>query len=343
MNILEKQFGSIDGQEVKAYTISNTAGMAVTLLEYGCIIQEINVPDKSGLLENIVLGYDTLEDYQRDEAFLGAVIGRVGGRIKDAEITIDGETHQLPKNDGNNHIHGGPNGFHRKIWQSRAEISETQASVVFSYTSKDGEEGYPGNMEVKVTYTLNEQNELTISYQAVSDRKTAVNLTNHSYFNLSGKLKRSALEHELQMDADSFVELDSFLLPTGEVVPVAGSVFDFRKGRKVSDGIASEHPQIETIGGGYDHPFLLNGKKGPQIILTDHESGRKMEVATDRPAVIFFSGNNLDGDITLQNGRKSERHLGLCFETQIAPGNMDMVIEAGEPYNSVTTFKFAII
>src|SRR5690606_25550338 len=177
----------------------------------------------------------------------------------------------------------------------------------------------------------------------ISDRKTVANLTNHSYFNLSGNLKRSAMEHELVMEADSFVELDRFLLPTGKVVPVEGSVFDFRKGRKVSNGIGSEHPQIEIVGGGYDHPFLLNAESAPQITLLDHESGRKMEVATDRPAVIFFSGNNLDGDITLQNGRKSEKHLGLCFETQIAPGNMDTVIEPGEQYHSFTTFKFGII
>lgn len=343
MKMQEKKFGSINGQVVKAYTISNAAGMSVTLLEYGCIIQEINVMDTNGVVENVVLGYETLENYQQDEAFLGAVIGRVGGRIKGAEITIDGETHQLPKNDGNNHIHGGTNGFHRKVWQSRAEISEAQASVMFSYTSKHGEEGYPGNLEVEVAYTLNEQNELTVSYHAVSDRKTISNLTNHSYFNLSGDLKRSALEHELMMDSDSFVELDQFLLPTGEILPVDNSVFDFRSGRRVSDGIQSGHSQIETVGRGYDHPFLLNAGSAPQIVLMDLESGRKMEVTTDRPAVIFFSGNNLDGDIILQNGRKSEKHLGLCFETQIAPGNLDTVIEAGEQYRAVTKFKFGII
>ena len=241
------------------------------------------MPDKDGIPGNTVLGYDTLEEYQNDEAFFGAVIGRVGGRIKNAELALDGHTYNFSENDGNNHIHGGPNGFHRAHWDSFAEIGSDEVRITFSYVSTHGEEGFPGRLITEVIYTINEANELIISYRAESDKKTMVNLTNHSYFSLSGNLDRIALNHELTMDSDSFVELDNSLLPTGNIIPVENSVFDFRNGRKISEGINSQHPQIEIVGGGYNHLFLLKGESVSKMSLADRESGPS-QGSGDRPS-----------------------------------------------------------
>lgn len=340
MKVEEKVIGTVEGEAVKAFTVSNSNGMEATFLEWGCAIQEIRVPNRGGKVENVVLGYETLDEYVNDQAFLGVVVGRVAGRIQQAVLTIDGESLKLPVNDGNNTLHGGPEGFHRKVWNGQAEVDDKEVRVRFTYISEDGEEGFPGRLETEVIYTLNEQNELAISYRAVSDKKTVVNLTNHSYFNLSGELKRNALDHVLTMESGQFVELDSSLIPTGNALNVEDSVFDFRNGRTIGEGIESKHPQIELVGGGYDHPFLLNGEGMSKLKLEDPESGRIMEVETDRPAVIFFSGNNLDGDIQLKE-RKSERHLGICLETQVAPGNLAAVLlDAGEVFEAKTVFRF---
>lgn len=340
MKVEEKVIGTVEGEAVKAFTVSNSNGMEATFLEWGCAIQEIRVPDREGKVENVVLGYETLDEYVNDQAFLGVVVGRVAGRIQQAVLTIDGESLKLPANDGNNTLHGGPEGFHRKVWNGQAEVDDKEVRVRLTYISEDGEEGFPGRLETEVVYTLNEQNELAISYRAVTDKKTAVNLTNHSYFNLSGDLKRNALEHALTMESEQFVELDSSLIPTGNALNVEDSVFDFRNGRTIGEGIESKHPQIEMVGGGYDHPFLLNGEGMSKMKLEDPESGRVMEVETDRPAVIFFSGNNLDGDIQLKE-RKSERHLGICLETQVTPGSLEAVLlDAGEVFEAKTVFRF---
>ncbi|GKW45924.1 aldose epimerase family protein [Planococcus sp. NCCP-2050] len=340
MKVEEKVIGTVEGEAVKAFTVSNSNGVEATFLEWGCAIQEIRVPDREGKVENVVLGYETLDEYVNDQAFLGVIVGRVAGRIQQAVLTIDGESLELPANDGNNTLHGGSEGFHRKVWNGQAEVDDKEVRVRFTYISEDGEEGFPGRLETEVVYTLNEQNELAISYRAVTDKKTAVNLTNHSYFNLSGDLKRNALEHVLTMESEQFVELDSSLIPTGNALNVEDSVFDFRNGRIIEEGVESKHPQIEMVGGGYDHPFLLNGEGMSKLKLEDPESGRVMEVETDRPAVIFFSGNNLDGDIQLKE-RKSERHLGICLETQVAPGNLAAILlDAGEVFESKTVFRF---
>lgn len=339
MKMEEKIIGTIEGKTVKSFTVRNSSGMEATVLEWGCVIQEIGVPDSSGNVENVVLGYRTLEEYANDQAFLGAVVGRVAGRIQQAELLIDGKFFKLPENDSGNTLHGGPVGFHRQIWKGRTETDDSEARVIFTYISEDGEQGFPGRLEAQVVYALNEKNELAIRCRAVSDKKTAVNLTNHSYFNLSGGLKRNALDHVLTMESEQFVELDASLIPTGHALSVDDTVFDFRSGRSIREGIVSSHPQIE-LAGGYDHPFLLNGEGISKMKLEDPESGRVMEVETDRPAVIFFSGNNLDGDIQLKE-RKSERHLGICLETQIAPGNMEAVLlDAGEVFEAKTTFRF---
>ncbi|MGI2328225.1 aldose epimerase family protein [Planococcus sp. YIM B11945] len=338
MEILEKHYGDYNGQAVKAHTLRNKSGMEITCIDFGCIITEWIVPDQNGIRENVVLGFDSLEEYIKDESFFGAVIGRISGRIENAEFSLDGNNFVLAQNDGDNHIHGGPKGFHRRVWASSAELQEDRAVVAFSYTSPDGEEGFPGKLETVVTYTLNEQNELTIAYRAQADKKTLVNLTNHTYFNLSGDLKRDVLNHELTINSDQFLELDQSLVPTGQLGPVENTVFDFRNSRRVGEGMGSNHPQIQAAGG-YDHPYLLGAGDKPQIVVADPESGRRLEVKTDQPAVVFYSGNNLSDDGTIR-GRQFRKHLGLCLETQLPPGSVDAILPAGEVYETKTVFAF---
>lgn len=339
MELIETIFGTLDGKEVKAYTLKSAGGTELTCIEYGCTITKINVPDRNGKAENIVLGFDTLEEYLDHSPYFGCVVGRSAGRIKNAAFEIDGVTYNLAKNDGENNLHGGPNGFHQVIWDSAVEKTDSEVKIIFSYRSPDGEEGFPGNLDVNVIYTFNDQNELLITYKAVSDQKTVVNLTNHSYFNLSGNLKRTALDHELTLPSDGFLELDHALLPTGKIIPVEGTVFDFRKSRRVGEGIESGSPQTVMVGGGFDHPFLLN--QNEQISLFDHESGRKLEIETDAPAVVFYSGNALPDDFSIR-GVQSQKHLGLCLETQKPPGMIDaLFVEKNQVYVSKTKYRFA--
>jgi aldose 1-epimerase len=341
MEFIETILGTLDGKEVKAYNLKSAGGAELTCMEYGCIITKINLPDRYGNTENIVLGFDTLEEYLNHSPYFGCVVGRSAGRIKNAAFEIEGVTYKLSKNDGENNLHGGPNGFHQVIWDSAVEKTDSEVKIIFSYLSPNGEEGFPGNLDVSVIYAFNDQNELLITYKAVSDQKTIVNLTNHSYFNLSGNLKRTILEHELTLPSDRFLELDEALLPIGRMIPVEGTVFDFQKGRRISEGIESGDPQTIMVGGGFDHPFLLN-QKGP-ICLFDHESGRKLEIETEEPAVVFYSGNMLPDDFSIR-GVQSQKHLGLCLETQKPPGMMDaLFLEKNQVYLSKTKYRFALV
>lgn len=338
MEFTETIFGTLNGKKVKAYTLKSAGGAELTCIEYGCTITKINVPDQNGNMENIVLGFDTLEEYIDHSPYFGCVVGRSAGRIKNAAFEIEGVTYNFAKNDGENNLHGGPGGFHQVIWDSAVEKTENEVKITFSYMSPDGEEGFPGNLDVNITYSFNDQNELLITYKAESDQKTIVNLTNHSYFNLSGNLKRTVLDHVLTMPSDRFLELDDALLPTGREIPVDGTVFDFRKGRSVSEGIESGDPQTIIVGGGFDHPFLLN--PNGKIDLVDHVSGRKLEIETEEPAVVFYSGNMLPDDFSIR-GVRSQKHLGLCLETQKPPGMMDaLFLEKGQVYLSKTKYRF---
>jgi aldose 1-epimerase len=343
MVILQKSFGEIDGQEVSSFILKNDNGVEITAINYGCIITKVLVPDKHGNLENIVLGHDSLEEYTEDPFFLGAVAGRVGGRIANGEFELDGETYRLAKNNGNNHLHGGLKGFNKVVWG--AEIIED--GVRFTYISREGEEGYPGNLEVKVTYTLDEQNQLKILYDAETDKRTIVTLTNHSYFNLSGDLKRNVLQHSLQLKSDQFLELNEEFIPTGRLIDVDNTPFDFTEGRTIAGGAQSSHPQNVLVGNGYDHPFVLNSHHDREIILHDPESGRTMTVETDEPAVVVYSGNSLDSTVGF-GGRKGENYLGICLETQGFPDAIhhpdfpSIVLEPGEKYSSTTTYKFGM-
>jgi len=346
MEIRRKQFGELNGIAVESFTLVNDQGMEVTCLNYGCIITEIKVPDREGQIENVVLGFDNLEDYIQHSPYFGAICGRVAGRIRNAQFQLDGETYTLAQNDGVNHLHGGEVGFDKVIWEADIVESEQGATIEFHRTSPDGEEGYPGNLHLKVTYTLTNENAFIIQYHGTTDKKTLVNVTNHSYFNLSGNAKRDILEHELTLKSHHFLELTPELLPTGVVAEVEGTTFDFRQGRKIKEGTTSSYTQNVIAGAGYDHPFQLSENFSEEIILKDHESGRVMTIETDEPFVVLYTGNMMD-DSTFINGVRSRKYLALCLETQGAPDAIhfpelpSVILDKGEEYSRKTIYTFS--
>jgi len=348
VKIIQEQFGVLDGQEITAYTLVNDHGMEVTSLNYGCVVTRIVTPDRNGVLENVVLGFDTIEEYVKHSPFFGAVIGRVAGRIQNAEFDLNGETYQLAKTEGPNHLHGGLKGFDKVIWAVKPREDGESVSLEFSYLSKDGEEGYPGNLQMQVTYTLTNDNVFSITYTGETDKATLLNVTNHSYFNLSGELKRDALGHRLTIKSDRFAVLDDKLIPTGELLSVEGTPFDLRAGRKLNEGVVSEHPQNVLVGHGYDHPFVLAENNNREIILVDEESGRTLTVETDQPAVVLYTSNALQGDFTIR-GVQADNYLGVCLETQGLPDAIHhenfptIILEKGEKFQSTTTFIFGIV
>ncbi|MCL6570616.1 MAG: galactose mutarotase [Bacillus sp. (in: Bacteria)] len=345
MKVFQEKYAELNGQTVTAYTMVNNQGMEVTSIDYGCIITKILVPDQNGTFENVVLGFDTLEEYQQHSPYFGAVVGRHAGRIENAEFTLDGTTYNLAKNNNGNHLHGGLQGFDKVIWNT--EIREKKDSLIleFMYLSKDGEEGYPGNLKMKVRYTLNNDNELQISYEGISDQRTVVNVTNHSYFNLSGNLKRDILDHTLTLKSNCFLELNGELIPTGKIHPSENSVFDFQMGRKIKDGVVSCDPQNVLAGNGYDHPFLLAENQHEEIQLYDEESGRGLVMETNQPAVVLYTGTQLANNFSIL-GVTSRKYLGLCLETQGLPDSLNhphfpsAILEKDEIYKSITKYKF---
>ncbi|MCM3761937.1 galactose mutarotase [Alkalihalobacillus oceani] len=340
MKVSERTFGTINGQTVKAFMLKNNNGMEVGCISYGCTITKIVVPDKHGRLENVVLGYETLEEYLDQAAFLGCVIGRVAGRIGNAEFELDGKVHRLAKNEGDHHLHGGKYGFDKVVWETETEESADELKVIFTHESHNQTEGYPGHLRVKVSYQLNNNNELTISYRAVTDQKTIVNLTNHSYFNLSGNGQRDVLQHKLTLKSDRFLPLNESLLPTGEKLDVANTPFDLRRGRRLEDGVTSHHPQNQLAGDGYDHPFILSANHQEEIRLVDEESGRELIVETDEPCVVVYTANTIGED-------RWKKHMGVCLETQHHPDAVhhadfpSIVLEKDEEYRTATTYRFA--
>ncbi|RXJ02065.1 galactose mutarotase [Anaerobacillus alkaliphilus] len=346
MNVTRAPFGFINNQEVTLYTLTNNQGMIVSVLNYGCIITKIIVPDNKGSFENVVLGFDKLEDYIEHSPFFGAICGRVAGRIGKGEFDLNGKIYTLAKNDGENHLHGGIHGFDKVLWD--AKVKDEELTVQFSRTSPDGEEGYPGNLEMKVTYQLTNENELIITYHGTSDEDTLVNVTNHSYFNLSGDLKDDVLHHELQLKSNAFIELGDDLIPTGQILDVDDTPFDFRKGRKILDGVNSSDHQNILVGNGYDHPFMLSHNNQQEIVLTEPMSGRKLIIETDEPSVVVYSGNMLQEN-TQVYGVQSRKHLGICLETQGPPDAIHheqfptMTLKKGEEYVRSTKYTFSTI
>jgi aldose 1-epimerase len=340
-----------DGTEVSLFTLTNAKGMQALITNFGGIVVSLKVPDKQGKLADVVLGYDSLDGYLENPSYFGAIIGRYGNRIAHGRFELDGKTYTLAKNNGENSLHGGKTGFNKVVWTPRAFESKDGPSLELKYLSKDGEEGYPGDLHVTVTYTLTNTNELKIDYAATTDKTTVVNLTNHSYFNLTGTPEKDILEHVLMINADRFTPVDSGLIPTGELKPVAGTPFDFRKPTAVGARIGSDDEQLK-LGGGYDHNFVLNSapKRGGLTLaarVLEPRSGRVLEVWTTEPGIQFYTSNFLNGSIKGKGGIAYQKHAALCLETQHFPDSPNhpkfptTTLKPGEKYHTVTVYKFS--
>jgi aldose 1-epimerase len=346
-----KPFGkTADGTPISLYVLKNSNGVEASVTNYGAIIVSLKVPDKSGKLADVVLGYDDVTGYTRDGFFLGATIGRYGNRIAKGQFTLEGQTYNLPKNDGPNHLHGGPHGFYNRIWQGK-DVSTPQAEAVqFEYVSKDGEEGYPGNLKVQVKFTLTKANELRIDYAATTDKATIVNLTNHSYFNLAGEGAPTNADHQLTIHASRFTPVNSTLIPTGELRSVKGTPFDFTTPHAIGERIGQDDQQIK-LGKGYDHNFVLdNESKAGALVLAaevyEPASGRVMDVLTTEPGIQFYAGNFLTG-ATGKGGKKYPHRSALCLETQHFPDSPNQPsfpsteLKAGQQYKTTTVYRFS--
>ena len=338
-----------DFDSIRSFKLKNQNGMEVRLTNYGATVTEIRVPDRNGAFDDVVLGYDSVEGYINavDRPYFGAIVGRYGNRIAEGKFSLDGREYALAVNNGENHLHGGLMGFDKVVWDAEAMDS---SSVRFSYTARDMEEGYPGNLSIQVTYTLAENNELRIAYRATTDKATPVNLTNHSYFNLAGEGSPTILGHELMINADAFTPVDEGLIPTGEVRPVTGTPFDFRQAKAIGRDIGTENQQLE-YGLGYDHNWVLNKGKGGMTLaatLYEPQSGRFMEVFTEEPAIQFYCGNFLDGRLTGKSGQPYAHRSGMCLETQHYPDSPNhpdfpsTVLRPGKSYATATAYRFSV-
>jgi len=331
----------------KLYTLLNDNGMKVSFLNFGGIITDISVPNRNNQLENVVLGYKDYSDYEDNLNYFGAIIGRVAGRIQDASFTIQNKTYSLAANEGGHHLHGADGGFHQVIWRTSTFQTEDTVGVKLSHRSLDGEGGYPGTIEVAVTYTLTNNNELILDYSGLSDKSTVLTMTNHSYFNLSGNLAATIHNHHVTMESDELVELDKELIPTGNKINVENTPFDFRSGRKLIDGINSVSAQNKVANHGYDHYFILNQSQQQNIRVKEDTSGRVMTIKTNQPGVVMYTSNNLDEGLNLTAG-KSKPYLGVCFETQASPASLlhegfpTVILEANELYDKQTVFSFGV-
>jgi aldose 1-epimerase len=340
-------FGRLpDGRPVESFTLTNAHGIELRAISYGAIIVSLRVPDRDGRLDDVVLGYEDLEGYLAKPAYLGALIGRYGNRIAGGRFTLDGRAYPLATNNGPNHLHGGVRGFDKHLWKAQPFERPGAAGLVFTRLSPDGEEGYPGNLDVRVTYTLTDRNEVSFEYFASTDKPTVVNLTQHSYFNLAGDGKRDVLGHELMIDADRFTPVDKTLIPTGVLAPVAGTPFDFRKPTAIGLRIGEDHEQLRH-GGGYDHNYVLNRRgKGPAVRVFEPTTGRTLDITTTEPGVQFYSGNFLDGSIKGKGGHVYARRYGFCLETQHFPDSPNKpafpstVVRPGQEYRTKTVLTF---
>ncbi|WP_223594399.1 aldose epimerase family protein [Neobacillus bataviensis] len=345
MKIIDKLIGNYDGQSVIEYTLINDSGVTVSCLNYGCVITKIIVPDRQGNFENVVLGFEEFEDYLDLSPYFGSVVGRVAGRIKGAKFELDGKEYLLADNEHPNHLHGGKKGFNSVVWRVEKIEEDEAVGLKFYYHSPNGEEGYPGNLDIFVTYLLNNKNELVITYEGKTDQKTLVNLTNHSYFNLSGNLKRDCTEHILQLESDRFLELGEDLIPTGKMITAKKTPFDFQHGRRILSGVNSEHPQNVLAGNGYDHPLIFTEKGENSIVLSDEESGRTLMVTTDQPCVVVYTSNQLEGPFSI-SGVRARNYLGVCLETQGLPDAIhhaefpSVILNPEDVYYSTTKYRF---
>ena len=341
--------GSLPDQgDVHLFTLRNAKGMVVQTLSYGATIASISVPDRQGRVDDVVLGFESLAGYLSDNPYFGAVVGRYGNRIAGGTFTLDGETYTLARNNGPNHLHGGLTGFDKVIWKGSVHTEGDSVLVRYQYVSRDREEGYPGTLSVSVTYTLTPGNELIVDYDATTDKATPVNLTQHSYFNLSGEGSGDILDHVLSLNASHFTPVDSTLIPTGEIRPVKGTPFDFKTApARIGARIRDDNPQL-AIGGGYDHNFVLNTGRDTLVhaaSVYEPGSGRTLDVWTTEPGVQLYTGNFLDG-IMGKNFHTYGRHGGFCLETQHYPDSPNQpdfpspILRPEERYASRTVFAF---
>ena len=313
-NVSETAFGSMpDGTPVRLFTLTNASGMEVRAITYGVILASIKVPDRQGRLDDVVIGHDNLEGYLTKSRFFGAVVGRYGNRIAGGRVSIDGHTYQLTLNNGPNHLHGGAKGFDKMVWNAAIANDSRGPSVVFTHTSPDGHEGYPGTLAARIAYTVTDKNELIIEYSATTDKPTVLNFTQHSYFNLAGDGSGDILGHRLTLHADRYTPVDANQIPTGELAPVEGTPFDFRRETPVGERIDADHPQL-TLSGGYDHNFVLSragSGLAPAARVVDPKTGRTMEISTTEPGIQFYSANKLDGSMVGKGGHVYARAYGV--------------------------------
>ena len=350
VSITSSDFGTTaSGEKVTKYFLENKDGIQVDIITYGGRITSLRTPDKEGSMKNVVLGFDSIEQYEKDNPFFGALIGRYGNRIAKGKFSLDGTEYTLAQNNGENNLHGGVQGFDKKVWEAKTEESEDSVKLILTYLSPDMEEGFPGNLSTTVTYTLNKDNTLDVLYEAETDKTTVVNLTQHAYFNLSGDFSNTILDHMVEIDADSFLPVDGGLIPTGELKPVEGTPFDFREPKLVGEDINAENEQL-TLGGGYDHCWVLNDQDaGYRSVATAHHpaTGRTLEVLTNEPGIQFYTGNFLDGTLPAPNGGTYAQRSGFCLETQHYPDSPNqpefpsVTLKPGETYSTKTTFKFS--
>ena len=350
LKVSRDPFGVLPGgKAVDLYTLTNAHGMKIRAMTYGGVIVSLEVPDRNGRSADVVLGYENLEGYLAKSPYFGAIVGRFGNRIKNAQFTLDGKEYTLGKNNPPNTLHGGFKGFDKVLWQGRSFQNHDEVGLILQYTSRDGEEGYPGTVRVTVTYTLNDRNEFSIHYQATTDKATPITLASHSAFNLAGEGSGNILGHVLLLNADRYTPFDSTLIPTGKIAGVKGTPLDFTTPTAVGLRIAEKFDQLE-YGHGYDSNFVIN-RRGPGLAVAariyDPTTGRVMEIDTTEPGEQFYSGNNLDGSITGKHGHVYKKHSGFCLLTQHYPDSPNRpefpscILRPGKTYESTTVYKFS--
>lgn len=350
---MSEPFGTTtDGTPVEVYTLRNANGIEARVTNYGGIILSLQVPDRAGHLDDIVLGYDSLAGYLKESPYFGAIVGRYGNRIAGGHFTLDGKTYDLAVNNGANHLHGGIKGFDKVVWKAEPFARAGERGLVLTYTSPSGEEGYPGTLDVRVTYTLTDANELIFDYHATTDQATPINLTQHSYFNLAGAGNGDILGHQVTINADRFTPVDSTLIPTGELRNVAGTPFDFRTPSTIGARIGQTDQQL-VFGMGYDHNYVLNRPDTatgptPAAKVVEPTTGRVMEVLTTEPGMQFYSGNFLDGSLVGKKGAAYKHRYGFAMETQHFPDSPNQpnfpstILRPGQEYQTRTIYRFSV-
>jgi aldose 1-epimerase len=345
--VTKETWGVYKGKDIFLFTLTNRNGNVVKLTNYGARITRIEVPDRNGTRGNVTFGFDTFEGTQKGDPYFGACVGRYANRIAKGKFTIDGTEYSIALNNGPNSLHGGPGGWHSVVWNAEIQGNSDSPAVKFSYKSPDMEEGYPGNMDVEVTYSWTDNNEIVMDYKCTTDKKTVLNITNHAYFNLHGAGTGDILDHQLTINASSFTPVDETLIPTGELRPVSGTPLDFITPHSVGERINEDYDQLK-MGGGYDHNFVLDNKDEVDATVYDPVSGRELEVITDQPGLQFYCGNFLDGSLIGYGGKPYNYRSGLCLESQHFPDSPNhpdfpsTLLNPGDTFVSRTVYRFSV-